>query len=291
MKTGIIIARFQSARVTKGISEVIELVRAENDEAGIVLGESKLPSSAANPLSVESRKAMLKDSFREIPILHLRDHPLDETWSEKLDELIVKEFPGESIVLYGHPERFVRRYSGRFTTKSLPDRKDEEKKADEQPDNAAFRQGVMYAHASAYSRVLPTVDVAVFRNSRSELLLGRKAIDKKWRLIGGFSDPDDASFEEAAKRELAEECGPIGHSPLHYEGSFRIDDWRYRLEKDKIITTLFSCDLTDGSPEASDDIEAIDWFGMSHIRKMVTDGETAREHQPLFEHLLKVYSK
>ncbi len=291
MKTGIIIARFQSARLTKGISEVIEYVRRENDETAIVLGESKLPSSQANPLSVESRKAMLKASVPGISVLHLRDHPLDETWSGQLDELILKAFPENSVVLYGHPERFVARYSGSFPTKPLPDREADDHEPEEQPDVETFRDGVVFAHASAYSRVLPTVDIAVFRNHRTEILLGRKGIDKKWRLIGGFSDTDDASFEEAARRELAEECGPIKHSPLQYEGSFRIDDWRYRLEKDKIITTLFSCDITGGNPEASDDIEAIDWFSLSKIKTMVEDGKTAREHQPLFEHLLNVYLK
>ncbi len=291
MKTGIIIARFQSARLTKGISDVIDVVRKENDEVGIVLGETKLPSSATNPLSVASRKAMLKVSFPEIVIEQLRDHPLDETWSENLDNLIAKEFTGKTVVLYGHPERFIARYSGRFPTRALPNNAEASDKPAEQPDVTAFREGVVFAHASAYSRVLPTVDIAVFRNNRSELLLGRKAIDQKWRLIGGFSDPDDTSFEEAARRELTEECGPIKHSPLRYEGSFRIDDWRYKLERDKIITSLFSCDLLDGTPEASDDIEAIDWFEMSDMQKMVFDRKTAREHQPLFEHLMKIYLK
>ncbi len=291
MKTGIIIGRFQSPHLTKGISEVIDIVRKENDEVGIVLGESKLPSSTANPLSVASRKAMLKVSFPEIVVEQLSDHPLDKTWSENLDNLVEKEFPGKTVVLYGNPTRFIARYSGRFPTRPLPDDVKDTDKPEEQPDVAAFREGVVFAHASAYSRVLPTVDIAVFRNDRRELLLGRKSIDKKWRLIGGFSDPDDTSFEEAARRELTEECGPIQHSPLHYEGSFRIDDWRYRLEKDKIITSLFSCDLIDGVPEASDDIEAIDWFELTRIQNMVSDRETAREHQPLFEHLMKVFLK
>jgi bifunctional NMN adenylyltransferase/nudix hydrolase len=34
------------------------------------------------------------------------------------------------------------------------------------------------------------------------MLLGKKAINNKWRFIGGFVDPEDERLENAALREL-----------------------------------------------------------------------------------------
>ena len=110
-----------------------------------------------------------------------------------------------------------------------------------------------------------------------------------WRLPGWYSDPTDESFEAAALRELKEECGELNVSPLRYEASFRVKDWRYKNERDKIITTLFSADLISGDPAGNDDIAEVQWFEMHAVHKMMLQGKLAKEHTPHFELLLTRY--
>ena len=99
--------------------------------------------------------------------------------------------------------------------------------------------------------------------------------------MGGFTDPEDDCYETAARRELTEECGPIEVGDLSYETSARIDDWRYRSEEDKIITTLFSCDYQYGDPKAQDDIMDLAWFPMKELASMIEQGKISEEHHGL----------
>jgi bifunctional NMN adenylyltransferase/nudix hydrolase len=88
--------------------------------------------------------------------------------------------------------------------------------------------------------------------------LARKPDEKKWRFIGGFSDPRTSSLEEDAKREVQEEAG-IEVEIISYLGSTLIDDWRYRGEQDKIKTALFLAKYIFGKPEGADDIAEVKW--------------------------------
>jgi bifunctional NMN adenylyltransferase/nudix hydrolase len=157
-------------------------------------------------------------------------------------------------------------------------------------DSEEFRTGIIYAYSNTYSKVYPTVDISVFRNNKSEILLGKKQIDNKWRLLGGFSDPTDESYEDAARRELAEECGPIEIADMKYEKSFQVNDWRYRSESDKIITCLFSTDYISGDPKGSDDIGEVRWFQLSDVHSMIGENFTADEHTPQLMLLISRYS-
>jgi bifunctional NMN adenylyltransferase/nudix hydrolase len=134
--------------------------------------------------------------------------------------------------------------------------------------------------------VYPTVDIALFRNKGTELLLGKKQGAKGWRLPGGFCDPTDESFEAAAKRELMEECGNLEITPMQYAGSCRINDWRYRQEEDKIITTLFRTELLFGVPEAHDDLEELKWFEVGELKENEYSAIIA-EHRDLLKMLFK----
>ena len=122
-------------------------------------------------------------------------------------------------------------------------------------------------------------------------MLGKKDNDQKWRLLGGFSDPTNDSYEASALRELQEECGKIEVAPMKYEGSFRVNDWRYRNEADKIITTLFSTEFIAGNPEGSDDIAEVNWFPISELPGMIERGLTAPEHMPQLTRILERYNK
>jgi bifunctional NMN adenylyltransferase/nudix hydrolase len=142
-----------------------------------------------------------------------------------------------------------------------------------------------------YTKVYPTVDIACFRNNKKEILLGKKATNNKWRFIGGFADPEDVSYETAAKRELIEECGEMEIGEVTYETSAKINDWRYRNEADKIITLLFSCDYISGSPAAQDDIIDLDWFPVTDLPQMIESETISPEHVDMFTIIITKYLK
>lgn len=292
-KTGILIGRFQTPAISGDLRRTIEDLKSEYDRFALIVGVSKIKASANNPYSKSMRVAMLKEAFPDVEVLTIDDHPLDEVWSKNLDDLVSEKFKDASVTLFGSADNFVSNYRGRFDRRALGDLINP--KADlgalEQNATLEFREGVLWAAQSSYPKVFATVDVALFRKRRSELLLGFKEADKKWRLPGGFTDPDDESFEAAAARELQEETGVKLEQRLNYEGSFKIDDWRYRKEKDKIITTMFSAEIDSAEAVASDDLAELRWFSLDEISKLLSNGETAAEHQPLFQFLLDKYAK
>jgi bifunctional NMN adenylyltransferase/nudix hydrolase len=295
MKTAVIIARFQSPYLHNGHHELITQVRANHNKLIIVLGVSPITGSRKNPYDYYTREKMIKKEYPDIIILPISDHPSDITWSQNLDILLKGVFPGEQFVMYGSRDSFIPYYSGKFETVELPEHGDynateiRKQYADKVFDSNDFRAGILYAYYNQYTKVYPTVDIALFRNNKTEILLGKKATNNKWRFVGGFADAEDASYEIAVARELREECGELEFSPMTYETSQKIDDWRYRNEADKIITLLFSCDHVAGDAHAQDDIIGLDWIKLSDVPLLMKDGLTSEEHSGLFNFILTKY--
>ena len=225
----------------------------------------------------------------------IRDRP-DNKWSHNLDTLLGETFPGNSFSLYGSRDSFINYYGGKNEVVELPKSGSQsatlirEQISDKVLDSIEFRTGIVYACSNTYQKVHPTVDIAIFRNNKTEILLGMKQNDLKWRLLGGFADPTDDNYESAALRELKEECGELATSDMVYEKSYRVNDWRYRNETDKIITCLFSADYLSGSPKGSDDIMQVNWFTLQQLEEMMNKQLTAAEHTPQFNHLIKKYN-
>lgn len=294
---GVIIARFQTPYLHDGHKSIIETVQQNHNKTVIVLGVSPVLGSRRNPLDFPTREKMIKREYPDMVVLPLSDHPLDTRWTQTLDHLLTTTFPGSTFTLYGSRDSFMTSYSGSKKVVALPEQGKHnstalrEKFSDKVMDAEAFRSGIIYAYANTYLKVYPTVDIAVFRHNKKELLLGKKDIDNQWRLLGGFSDPTDDSFEMAAQRELHEECGPIEITAMQYETSRRVDDWRYRTEGDKIITTLFSTDFISGDPKGSDDIASVEWFPLDKVQNMMDNHEVVETHLPLLQFLLKKYAK
>lgn len=292
---GVIIARFQTPYLHEGHKALIETVQQQHNKTVIVLGISPVLGSRRNPLDFPTREKMIKKEYPDMVVLPLSDHPLDTKWTQNLDTLLSSTFPGSTFTLYGSRDSFMTSYSGSKKVVPLAENGPHnstalrEKFSDKVIDSEAFRSGIIYAYANTYVKVYPTVDIAVFRNDKTELLLGKKDIDNKWRLLGGFSDPTDDSYEMAAERELREECGAIEITGMRYEKSFRVNDWRYKREADKIITTLFSTDFIAGNPKGSDDIADVDWFTLEKVEKMLNTHEVAEEHYPQLQNLLEKY--
>jgi bifunctional NMN adenylyltransferase/nudix hydrolase len=262
-----------------------------------VLGVSPVLGSRRNPLDFHTRERMIRKAYPEVVVLPLADHPLDTLWSANLDTLLANTFPGTGFTLYGSRDSFVNYYSGKNAVKELTPNGQfsaseiRESIREQVMDSVEFRSGVIYAYANTYPKVYPTVDVALFRNNKTEILLGKKENDGAWRLIGGFTDPTDDGFETAARRELEEECGIKDIADMQYVGSFRVDDWRYRSETDKIITTLFSADIVSGEPQASDDIVEVKWFPIQDLRSLIANSRSTPTHTVLLEAIIKKYSK
>ena len=295
MRTAVIIARFQTPYLHEGHQQLISKVKENHSKLIILLGVSPLVGSRKNPYDYYTREKMIKKDYPDIIVLPVSDNPSDKIWSDSMDGLLKSVFPGEHFVLYGSRDSFIPYYSGRYETVELPEHGDynatelRKQYADKVFDSNDFRAGILYALYNQYTKVYPTVDIALFRNNKTELLLGKKAINNKWRFVGGFADPEDAGYESAAKRELTEECGELETTEMSYETSRKINDWRYRSEADKIITLFFSCDHISGTPSPQDDIAELDWIKLTDLPQLVADGLTSDEHLELFNLIIKKY--
>ncbi|RYY93566.1 MAG: NUDIX domain-containing protein [Chitinophagaceae bacterium] len=287
----VIVARFQTPQLHPGHRALVETASARHGKLILVLGVAPVKGSRRDPFDFFTRERMLRAAWPEATILPLPDHPSDAVWSQALDHLLRDAFPGESFVLYGSRDSFLTCYTGSLPVCTLPARESPSatdlrtELAGSVHDSEDFRRGVNYACQNRYVQVFPTVDIALLRNGRTEVLLGRKSGREGWRFPGGFADPTDASFADAARRELREECGTLETGAFRFIGSARIDDWRYRSLPDKIITQLYAADLLSGEPRANDDLERLSWFAVDELGAMAASGALDPEHAPLCQML------
>jgi bifunctional NMN adenylyltransferase/nudix hydrolase len=290
---GVLVGRFQVPDLHDGHRELIEKVAAWHRKFLLVLGCSPTLVTRRNPLDFQARKLMINAHYPEIPIVPLMDCVDDEEWSKKLDRRVREVFAVGSITLYGGRDSFIPYYHGQFPCQEVEPSSyrvfsgsSERKSASlEVRSSTDWRAGVVYAAYNRYPQALPTVDVAVTRTvegGETEMLLARKPEEKGYRLIGGFVDPTDASLEAAARREVMEEAHIEISTPV-YTGSFLVDDWRYRHEVDKIVTTLFVAEYMYGAIQPDDDIEELRWFRLNGTLEI---GEIVDAHRPLLVTLL-----
>ncbi len=284
--TGILVGRFQFYEINDALRALIVSIAARHERLVIFLGSNPAPSDL-NPLEWPLRQEMLLEAFEdELEIQELPDVPDDRNWSQELDRRIMELRPTLPVTIYGTIDGFVERYSGRYDTEPLPiDPEDMPYALNVEGIRhlGSFRAGIMYATLRRFPTVYPTVDIAVFSADYEQLLLARKEHEIRFRFPGGFTDPADESYEMAALRELAEECGELEVDELTYIGSCSVDDWRYRGSLDSIITHLYTCVLVSGNPAPNDDIVELRWFD---VQKLKTEMLTP-EHRPLLDLLLE----
>jgi bifunctional NMN adenylyltransferase/nudix hydrolase len=291
--SAVIIARFQTPYLHEGHKYLLSQIRSKHNKIIIVLGVAPVKGSRVNPFDFYTREKMLKQYDTGLVVLPLKDFASDLVWSQHLDKLLHDAFPNESFILYGSRDSFIAHYQGTLPVESLPGHGSHsasairEDNADRVLDTEDFRMGINYAYHNTYPKLYPTVDIAVLKDNGTMVLLGKKPHAFQWRFPGGFADPEDETYEAAAKRELKEECGAIEVSEPEYIGSFKIDDWRYHPETDKIMTILFTASFIYGVPVASDDLEFLEWFNLSELETMMQKGLLAAEHHPLFKKLLE----
>jgi len=269
MSVGVIIGRFQVHELHEGHIELINHVITKHSKVIIFLGISNSLVTKNNPLDFVTRKAMIVKHYKQITILPLKDKRSDIIWSKNIDEKIKEIYPIDDVILYGSRDSFIPYYCGifkiqeveqKYYTSGTESRKNVSEEIKSSPD---FRAGVIYAAYNQYPTVHPTVDIAIIKEK--EILLAKKPNESKYRFVGGFVDPTDQSFEHAAKREVHEET-KLEVDDLKYIMSSKIDDWRYKNEETKIISTLYIATYIFGRPEPSDDISELRWFNLDSIK-------------------------
>ena len=295
LTVGVIIGRFQVPSLHKGHKALIRKVRAENNICIVLLGATpSLPSTTRQPLSFEVRKKMFDKEG--LFVYKIMDNPTDEGWSEQVDRTLECYFPNTDYVegarsydftLYGSRDSFISHYKGKHRVVEVAPVKSksgtELRSAVAIEDSTAFRKGIIYAANQRYPTMFCTVDVIIRNSFNSHILLGRKKNDPvgKWRFPGGFLDPTkDQSFLDAAKREADEEVKGLTYQEWYWNhcGSLLVDDWRYRREQDKIMTTVFTARATSlGLPTAGDDLDMVQWFEPSQLPEVLIN-----EHKPIW---------
>lgn len=268
---GIIVGRFQVDNLHSAHRKLIDNVVTNHKRVVIFLGVAPALVTRNNPLDFVTRKEMIHDAYPSVSVLSIPDHSSDVVWSQELDRRIREACPVGTVLMYGGRDGFIKSYHGHFPCVELPEhpdavngteiRRELSREVKASPD---FRAGVIFAAFNQYPKVYPTVDVAIRHGN--EFLLGRKHGQNKFRFIGGFSDPEDSCFEEAAAREAKEETG-LDVKVIRYIGSRRIDDWRYRSERDKIMTLFFLTEAAERGGVASDDIEEVRWFKLNEMNE------------------------
>jgi bifunctional NMN adenylyltransferase/nudix hydrolase len=287
---GVIVGRFQVPELHKAHVELINMVCNKHDKTIIILGVSPLMVTQENPLDFEARKQMILSYYPEVSVVYIKDMNGDDIWSKKLDSIIVDLItPSQKPMLYGGRDSFIARYAGKFDTTELEPEVYERYSGTEIRREVArgstkaspdFRMGVTWAAHSRFPTNYATVDIIILNEERDKMLLARKENEIKLRFIGGFADPRSETYEQDARREVAEEAHIEITDPV-YIGSLKIDDWRYRNEVDKIKSLIFEAKHFSGSPKADDDIVELQWVDVSVMREGITKGILMPTHEPI----------
>lgn len=303
---GIIIGRFQVHRLTEAHEKLIKSVLERHKKVIIFLGVSGIspvPSTKRNPLDFEIRKQMLEEAFPDrLVISHVKDMRYDPRWSKQLDSKIQDLVsPNQTVMLYGGRDSFIQHYSGKYSTEELEpyvyykmsgsELRQQLKVKAEASD--MFRAGAIWANENQYKHSISVVDIAIFNEDYSKILLCRKEEETKYRFFGGFVDVSDEDYETTARREAQEESGAeIGD--LEYVCSGKVFDWRYRSESDKVFTTLFAAKYIFGAIRPEDDIVECRWFDLKEVGnysdfliRHLRDNYFVEEHVPFLDKLMK----
>ena len=290
---GVIVGRFQVPELHEAHKELIKTVVDKHPRVLIFLGLSPCKVTYNNPLDFVARKAMIESSFPDVEVHYVEDTSDDKVWSTNLDKQISKVIgPNLKVVLYGSRDSFIPHYMGRHKVEELvPDRVvcgKEIRRATgiKSKTTSDFRAGVIWAVENQFASVYPTVDIAIVDRSQNRLLLGRKDGETLFRFIGGFADVNSESYEMDAKREVMEETG-LEVAELTYIGSTKINDWRYRSERNKIKTLFYCGYYVFGGPQASDDIAEVRWFDFAKLRSE----DVVVNHRPLLAMLIEFLNK
>lgn len=241
MTAGVVVGRFQCATPHKGHQHILNLVKEKHDLLVIVIGVAAT-LDIRNPLSYHSRALALRALYHDALIVPLRDTREDAEWCADLEQLLYQILPGVKCTLYGARDSCLTCYEkhGRYLKvkwiDSLPNEQAQDhRRLQIERDSPLFREGVIFQTNRLGESPIQCVDIIVMAaqpirvNGRPQRMVVavKKPGEHLWRFPGGHVNPGDASLEDAAVRELAEETG-LSDIGLTYLGSGRVNDYRYR---------------------------------------------------------------
>lgn len=300
LNIGVVIGRFQVPELHEGHLHLFNEVITQADRAVIFLGVSPLDGYASEyPLTFGQRKTMLErclPSGIDYIILPLPDRRTDDEWTAQIDAVLDATFHKDAVTLYGGRDSFTEHYKGKHTVKRLtfcpliPVAGTEIRKAIKEANPVEFLRGQIHTLVRQWPKAYPTVDIAHVRQTNAqgaEVLVIQRADTGVWCFPGGFVDPTDESYEAAAKRELQEEVGLTSEARLDYIGSCRINDWRYRGSRDKILTSFYLSLHVFGAPTPN--YEEVQDFRWVHISYPSAIDHVGQGHKPLME-MLQTYA-
>lgn len=289
----IIVGRYQTFQLHAEQIRMIDEVIKRHSHTIIVLGNSLMRGTIANPLDFRARKTMIHEKFPKVEIFYINDVPKDNTlWSNNLDKLIKENInSNQSVAIYGSKDTFISKYNGKFATfefeaSSFVSADELRRQAvSNYTPNEQYRAGVVAAQANRFPTAYQAVDIAII-DDNGRILMGRKPTETKWRFIGGFSDPNSTSLEADARREAAEETG-VEVDGITYLGSLKITDSRYMFEVDCIKTAFFVGKYIYGRPQGNDDIAEVKWIAIKDLNK----DDIGEFHHVLVDMLMEKFVK
>jgi len=292
---GVVVGRFQTAYLHEGHRYLFEEVLKLSNTLCVLLGDHDGVPHDYNPLDFATRRKMILEAYPEAVILKLDDCDNDLMWSKRVDDILRLHFKEAEITLYGSRDSFIPVYKGSYPTVAIEEKivcsatHVRKRECCTLRSTEDFRAGVIYAAETRFPIVYGTVDIAVVREDEkgTSVLLGTKKGDGGLkRFVGGFIDKKDDSHEAAARRELREEVGDIEIGAITYVSSHKVSDYRYRLSKDSVITTLFMTQYIFGHAEPKDDLDEVDWIPLSEIKQQLI-----WEHRGLADSLISHLNK
>jgi bifunctional NMN adenylyltransferase/nudix hydrolase len=292
---GVVVARFQTPDLHAGHRHLLDVVSERHRRVLVVLGTPRTyVPTAKNPLDFPTRRELVHRHHPGAIVAELPDCRDDALWSRQLDAIVARHAPPAEAVLYGSRDSFLPYYTGAYRAEeieALHDLTATELRLEavtHPRQTTDFRCGVIYAATTRPPVVYQTVDVAVLDREGARVLLASKNEDAGLlRFIGGFVLPSDASLEEAARREAIEESGAVEVGAPTYLGSARIDDWRYRVGADRIVTALYAVPYVFGHARGARDVDANVWVPEADATSGALSARLVPEHRPLGELLAR----
>jgi bifunctional NMN adenylyltransferase/nudix hydrolase len=209
-------------------------------------------------------------------------------WSDWLDMLVEKRFPGRKAVMRGSRDSFLDVYTGRHEHNRVEQISEisgtEARASIKQSSAMSVRESIIYNEMTRPAIAYSTEDIAIVDDEHERVL----AITKHWfdglfSLTGGFLDPEkDPSDEAGARREKMEEVLGIttGDTYEPLGPRIKVDDPRYRRSKDKIYTQLYCTQYVSGVPQHGDDAKGTRWMSRNDLDRLIVPW-----HMPLVERI------
>lgn len=247
-KVAIMIGRFQVSELHDGHKFIINQVIDKHKRVILFLGVAKTLGSKKNPLDYATRKAMIKELYPNIEIAPLPDHPDDNVWSNEIDKRIRELYAKGDVILYGGRDSFVPYYHGQFEClefeeygTNLSGTEERKQLSIEVKASKDFRHGIIYNSFNQHKKTFPVVNVICYSSLKKEIYLTRDEYTGKNKILGGFLH-NDTSYENAAIRIIDNSLysfKTLSENDITYFGSQIINDWRYKGEEDKIMSSIF----------------------------------------------------